>query len=116
MGEFVHEPCEAVSSEPSFAEPLIEGSDVFAGAAWLTAEPTPTSRLAATASAPASTAILLVQLMVSSLVVFSGRYSRSVQAEHQPDVKTWHARLSVRSRGICGPARASESRGETFAR
>ncbi len=64
MGEFVHEPCDAVSSEPSFAEPLIDGSDVFDGAAWLTAEPTPTSTLAVMASAPASTAILLIQLMI----------------------------------------------------
>ena len=88
VGELVHEPFEAVSSDPSFAEPLIEGSDVFAGTAWPTAEPTPTSMLAATASAPVSTAILLVKLMVSSLVVFSGRYSHAVQAERQLDVKT----------------------------
>jgi hypothetical protein len=45
------------------AEPLIDGSEVFDGAAWLTAEPTPTSTLAAAASAPMSTAILLVKLM-----------------------------------------------------
>jgi hypothetical protein len=63
VGEPVQPPWDAVSNEPSFAEPLIDGSEVFDGAARLTAEPTPTSTLAATASAPRSTAILLVKLM-----------------------------------------------------
>jgi hypothetical protein len=63
VGEFVQEPFEAVSSEPSFAEPLIDGRDVFAGTAWPTADPTPTSTLAVTANAPPSTAILLVKLI-----------------------------------------------------
>src|SRR5882757_7418911 len=77
-------------SEPSRAEPLIDGSEVFDGAAAATAEPMPTSTLAAAASAPASTANLLIQFIWSSSVVFWRRYSQGVQAEHQRDVKTWH--------------------------
>ena len=60
LGAFAHVPGSAVRTEPSRAEPAIDGSDVFDGTARETADPTPafsggtTPRIASVAGAPIS--------------------------------------------------------------
>jgi hypothetical protein len=66
FGAFLQLPLLAVRTEPSVADPEIEGSDVFAGTALDTADPTPARRARAPAAVPASRAILFIQLMPTS--------------------------------------------------
>jgi hypothetical protein len=77
LGLFSHEPCVAVSTEPSRAAPEIEGRDVFAGTAAETAAPTPVISASATTAAADATAILFLQLILPSSVSLSRRFPQS---------------------------------------